>query len=203
VAVQGFGNVGSATAKWLAREGCKIIAVSDISGGVYNSNGLDIEGLLKYSKETGYVVGFKGGEAITNAELLALPCDILVPAAMGGQITAVNAAQVKAKIVVEGANGPTTPEASKILYDNGVYVIPDILANTGGVIVSYFEWVQNIESFFWEEEEINDRLQKVMTNAFREVLGISEAEKTDMRTAAYMSAIKRVVAAMSTRGIYP
>lgn len=203
VAVQGFGNVGSAAAKFLAREGCKIIGVSDISGGVYNSNGLDIEGLLKHSKETGYVVGFKDGEAITNAELLALPCDILVPAAMGGQITAANAAQVKAKIVVEGANGPTTPEASKILYDNGVFVIPDILANIGGVIVSYFEWVQNIESFFWEGKEINDRQRRIMTNAFREVLGISEAEKTDMRTAAYMSAIKRVVAAMSIRGIYP
>jgi len=203
VAVQGFGNVGSAAAKFLAREGCKIIGVSDISGGVYNSNGLDIEGLLKHSKETGYVVGFKDGEAITNAELLALPCDILVPAAMESQITAANAAQVKAKIVVEGANGPTTPEASKILYDNGVYVIPDILANIGGVIVSYFEWVQNIESFFWEEEEINDKQRRIMTNAFTEVLRISQAENTDMRTAAYMSAIKRVVAAMSIRGIYP
>lgn len=203
VAVQGFGNVGSAAAKLLTREDCKIIAVSDISGGTYNSSGLDIEGLLEHSKKTGYVIGFKGGEAITNAELLALPCDILVPAAVGGQITAANAAQVKAKIVVEGANGPTTPEASKILCDNGVFVVPDILANIGGVIVSYFEWVQNIESFFWEEEEINDKLQRIMTNAFTEVLGISEAEKVDMRTAAYMLAIKRVVAAMSARGLYP
>jgi len=203
VAVQGFGNVGSAAAKFLAREGCKIIGVSDISGGVYNSKGLDIEGLLKHSKETGYVAGFKGGEAITNAELLALPCDILVPAAIGGQITAANAAQVKAKIVVEGANGPTTPEAAKILCDNGVFVIPDILANAGGVIVSYFEWVQNIESFFWGEEEINDKLRRIMTNAFTEVLEISQAENTDMRTAAHMLAIRRVVAAMSTRGIYP
>jgi len=205
VAVQGFGNVGSAAAKWLAREGCRVIAVTDVKGGVYNSKGLDTEALLNYRNGAGggFVIGFKDGEAITNAELLALPCDILVPAAMESQITAANATQVKAKIVVEGANGPTTPEASKILYDNGVYVIPDILANIGGVIVSYFEWVQNIESFFWEEEEINDKQRRIMTNAFTEVLRISQAENTDMRTAAYMSAIKRVVAAMSIRGIYP
>lgn len=212
VAVQGFGNVGSAAAKWLAREGCRVIAVTDVKGSVYNSKGLDIEALLNYRNGAGggFVIGFKGGEAmgngnakLANAELLALPCDILVPAALENQITAANAAQVKAKIVVEGANGPTTPEASKILYDNGVYVIPDILANIGGVIVSYFEWVQNIESFFWEEEEINDKQRRIMTNAFTEVLEISKAEKTDMRTAACMLAVKRVVAAMSTRGIYP
>jgi len=212
VAVQGFGNVGSAAAKWLAREGCRVIAVTDVKGSVYNSKGLDIEALLNYRNGAGggFVIGFNGGEAmgngnakLANAELLALPCDILVPAALENQITAANAAQVKAKIVVEGANGPTTPEASKILYDNGVYVIPDILANIGGVIVSYFEWVQNIESFFWEEEEINDKQRRIMTNAFTEVLEISKAEKTDMRTAACMLAVKRVVAAMSTRGIYP
>lgn len=212
VAVQGFGNVGSAAAKWLAREGCRVIAVTDVKGSVYNSKGLDIEALLNYRNGAGggFVIGFKGGEAmgngnakLANAELLALPCDILVPAALENQITAANAAQVKAKIVVEGANGPTTPEASKILYDNGVYVIPDILANIGGVIVSYFEWVQNIESFFWEEEEINDKQRRIMTNAFTEVLEISKAEKTDMRTAACMLAVKRVVVAMSTRGIYP
>lgn len=203
VAVQGFGNVGSAAAKLLAREGCKVIAVSDVRGGVHNSNGLDIAGLLKHSQETGSVVSFKGGEAISNAELLVLPCDILVPAALGNQITAANAAQVKAKIVVEGANGPTTPEASSILNSNGVFVVPDIVANIGGVIVSYFEWVQDIEAFFWEEKEINAKLEKIMTNCFAEVLAISKAEKTDMRTAAYMVAIKRLVSAMSTRGIYP
>ena len=212
VAVQGFGNVGSAAARWLAREGCRVIAVTDVKGGVYNSKGLDTETLLNYRNGAGggFVIGFKGGEAmgngnakLANAELLALPCDILVPAALENQITAANAAQVKAKIVVEGANGPTTPEAAKILYDNGVYVIPDILANIGGVIVSYFEWVQNIESFFWEEEEINDRLTRIMTNAFREVLEISKAANTDMRTAAHMLAVGRVVSAMSTRGIYP
>ncbi len=212
VAVQGFGNVGSAAARWLAREGCRVIAVTDVKGGVYNSKGLDIEALLNYRNGAGggFVIGFKGGEAmgngnakLANAELLALPCDILVPAALGNQITTANAAQVKAKIVVEGANGPTTPEAAKILHDNGVFVIPDILANIGGVIVSYFEWVQNIESFFWEEEEINDRLTRIMTNAFTKVLETSQAEKTDMRTAAYMLAVRQVVSAMSTRGIYP
>ena len=203
VAVQGVGNVGSTAAKLLAREGCRVIAISDSRNGVHNSKGLDIESLLNYKKETGSVIGFKGADTITNAELLALTCDILIPAAIECQITASNAAQVKAKIIVEGANGPTTPEAGKILYDNGVLVIPDILANSGGVIVSYFEWVQNIDSFFWDEEEINNRLQKIMTNAFAEVLEISKAEKTDMRSAAHMLAIKRLVSAMSIRGIYP
>jgi len=203
VVVQGVGNVGSAATKLLVREGCRVIAVSDSKGGVHNLKGLDMEGLLNYKKETGSVIGFKGAETITNAELLALTCDILVPAAMECQITASNAAQVKAKIVVEGANGPTTPEADKILHNNGVLVIPDVLANIGGVIVSYFEWVQNIESFFWDEEEINGKLQKIMTNAFAEVLEISKAAKTDMRSAAHMLAIKRLVSAMSIRGIYP
>ena len=203
VVVQGVGNVGSAAAKLLVREGCRVIAVSDSKGGVHNSKGLDMESLLNYKKETGSVVDFNGADTITNVELLALTCDILIPAAIECQITASNAAQVKAKIVVEGANGPTTPKADKILYDNGVLVIPDVLANTGGVIVSYFEWVQNLEFFFWDEEEINGRLQKIMTNAFAEVSEISKAEKTDMRSAAHMLAIKRLVSAMSIRGIYP
>ena len=203
VAVQGAGNVASSAAKLLAREGCRIIAVSDSRGGVYNPKGLNVESILNHKKETGSVIGFKGTDTITNAELLALPCDFLVPAAMEDQITAGNAAQVKAKIIVEGANGPTTTEADKILHDNRIFVIPDILANTGGVIVSYFEWVQNIESFFWEEEEVNDKLERAITNAFMEVLRISQAEKIDMRTAAYMLAVKRVVSAMCTRGIYP
>ena len=203
VAIQGTGNVGSTAAKLLAREGYKIIAISDSTGGVYNSKGLDIESLLNHKNEAGSVAGFKNAETITNAELLTLPCDILVPAAIENQITAANAVKVKAKIIVEGANGPTTPEADNILCDNRIFVVPDVLANTGGVIVSYFEWVQNIESFFWEEKEVNDRLHRIMTNAFMEVLGISEVEKTDMRTASHMLAIKRLVSAMSTRGIYP
>jgi glutamate dehydrogenase (NAD(P)+) len=203
VAVQGFGNVGSTAAKLLASKGCRLIAVSDSRGGVYNPKGLDMQGLLDYKKRTGSVVAFNDAETVTNAELLALPCDILIPAAIECQITASNAAHVKARIVVEGANGPTTPEADEILYHNGVLVIPDILANAGGVVVSYFEWVQDIESFFWDEEEISSKLEKIMTNAFAEVSEISKAEKTDMRNAAHILAIRRLVSAMSIRGIYP
>ncbi len=203
VAVQGAGNVAVSAAKLLAKEGCQIIAISDSKGGVYSSKGLNIESVLNHKKETGSVIDFKGADTITNAELLTLPCDILVPAAMENQITADNASQIKARIIVEGANGPTTPEASKILYDNRVLTIPDILANIGGVVVSYFEWVQNIQSLFWEEDEVNDNLRRLMTSAFMEVLGISQAKKTDMRTAAYMLAVKRVAGAMAIRGIYP
>jgi len=203
VAVQGAGNVAVSAAKLLAKEGCQIIAISDSKGGVYSSKGLNIESVLNHKKETGSVIDFKGADTITNAELLTLPCDILVPAAMENQITADNASQIKARIIVEGANGPTTPEASKILYANGILVVPDILANIGGVVVSYFEWVQNIQSLFWEEEEVNDNLRRLMTSAFMEVLGISQAKKTDMRTAAYMLAVKRVAGAMAIRGIYP
>jgi len=203
VAVQGVGNVGSTAASLLATRGCRVVAVSDSKGGVYDPKGLDIRGLLDYKKQTGSVVAFNGAETITNADLLALPCDILIPAAMECQITASNAAQVKARILVEGANGPTTPEADEILRDKGVLVIPDILANTGGVIVSYFEWVQDIASFFWDEEEINNKLERIITNAFAEVSDISQAEKTDMRIAAHILAIRRLVSAMSIRGIYP
>lgn len=203
VAVQGFGNVGSSAAELLAREDCRIIAISDSKGGVYNPNGLDVISLLNYKKETGSVIGFKNAETISNAELLALPCDILVPAALENQIVEANAASVKAKMIVEGANGPTTPKAAKILNDNGVFVVPDVLANTGGVIVSYFEWVQGIQSLFWSEAEVNDQLQRVITNAFEEVLRISKLEKVDMRSAAHMLAIGRIVEAMSLRGIYP
>ena len=203
VAVQGVGNVGSTAASLLATRGCRVVAVSDSKGGVYDPKGLDIQGLLDYKKQTGSVVAFDGAETITNADLLALPCDILIPAAMECQITASNAAQVKARLLVEGANGPTTPEADEILRDKGVLVIPDILANTGGVIVSYFEWVQDIASFFWDEEEINNKLERIITNAFAEVSDISQAEKTDMRIAAHILAIRRLVSAMSIRGIYP
>ena len=203
VAVQGFGNVGSSAAELLARESCRIIAISDSKGGVYNPKGLDVISLLNHKKETGSVIGFRNAETITNAELLALPCDILVPAAFELQIVEANAANVRAKMIVEGANGPTTPEADKILHDNGVFVIPDVLANIGGVIVSYFEWVQDIQSFFWGEEEVNDNLQRLMTDAFAEVLKISQSEKVNMRSAAHMLAVGRVVRAMAIRGIYP
>jgi len=203
VAVQGFGNVGAVSAVLLAKEGCKIIAVSDTKGGIYNPKGLDLEDVLSHKKVTGSVIGFKDSEALTHAELLELECDILVPAALEDEICAPNAASVKAGMIVEGANGPTTPEADRILCDNGKFVIPDILANAGGVVVSYFEWVQGLQSFFWSEDEVNRQLQNVMDNAFHEVLEVSQHEKIDMRNAAYMLAIKRIEEAMMARGIFP
>jgi glutamate dehydrogenase (NAD(P)+) len=203
IAVQGFGNVGATTAKLLAREGCKVIAVSDSTGGIYNSKGLDIDAVTRHKTESGTVVSFKPAEVMSNADLLALPCDVLVPAALENQIHEGNAASIKARLIVEGANGPTTAEAARILRDKGVFVVPDILANAGGVVVSYFEWVQGLQSFFWTEEEVNQRLQHVMEDAFHEVLEISQREKVDMREAAYMLAIGRVANAMMIRGIYP
>ena len=203
VVVQGFGNVGSAVARVVAKQGCKVIGVSDVEGGLYNSKGLDVEKLFQHAKEAGTVVGFADAEAITNEELLALKCDILIPAAMEQQIRRDNAPFVQAKIMVEGANGPTTAEGDEILRDKGVFIVPDILANAGGVVVSYFEWVQSLQSFFWTEEEVNQRLEHVMDDAFHEVLEISQREKVDMREAAYMLAIGRVAKAMMIRGIYP
>lgn len=203
VAVQGFGNVGSVSAMLLAKEGCKIIAVSDSRGGIYNQKGLDVEDVLSCKKATGSVVNYKDAEAITNAELLELQCDILLPAALEDAICAPNAASVKAKMIVEGANGPITPEADDILCDNGKFIVPDVLANAGGVVVSYFEWVQGLQSFFWSEDEVNRQLQTVMDNTFHEVLETSQREKVDMRNAAYMLAIKRIEEAMLTRGIFP
>jgi glutamate dehydrogenase (NAD(P)+) len=203
VVVQGFGNVASNAAKLLAGEGCKIIAISDSKGGAYNAKGLDLESLPNYKKETGSVVGFADAETVTNTELLALPCDILVPAAIEDQIVKANAPDIKARIIVEGANAPTTPEADKILSDNGVFVVPDILANAGGVVVSYFEWVQGVQAFFWSEDEVNRQLETVMYNAFHEVLEMSQREKVNMRNAAYMLAIKRIADAMEARGIFP
>ena len=203
VAVQGFGNVGSVSATLLAKEGCKIIAVSDSKGGIYNQKGLDVEDVLSCKKATGSVVNYKDAEAITNAELLELQCDILLPAALEDAICAPNAASVKARMIVEGANGPITPEADDILCDNGKFVVPDVLANAGGVVVSYFEWVQGLQSFFWSEDEVNRQLQTVMKNTFHEVLEMSQREKVDMRNAAYMLAIKRIEEAMLIRGIFP
>jgi len=203
VTVQGFGNVGAAAAKLLAREGCLITAISDSSAGVYNPKGLDVDKLLVYKRETGSVIDFKDAETITNAELLGVQCDILVPAALGDQITEANAASVKARTIIEGANGPISPEADRILCNNGTLVVPDILANTGGVVVSYLEWVQGLQNFFWDEAEVNKYLQKIMTNAFTEVWEISQSEKVDMRTAAYILALRRIATAMCLRGIYP
>ena len=203
VAIQGFGNVGSASAKALSKEGCRVVAISDITGGVYNPKGLDVESLLRHNRETGSVVGFKDAETITNAELLGLQCDVLLPAAIENQIVKTNATSVKARIIIEGANGPITPEADRILCDNGVFIVPDILANTGGVIVSYLEWVQDLQSFFWDEAEIYSYLQRTMVNTFSELLEISQQEKVDMRMAAYMLALRRLAAAMTIRGIFP
>jgi len=203
VAIQGFGNVGSVAAKLLEREGCKIVAVSDSKGGVYNPHGINVERAIEYKKEAGSVAGLENTETLTHNELVGIDCDILVPAALENAITAANATSVKAGIIVEGANGPCTPTAHEILCQEGKFVIPDILANAGGVVVSYFEWVQGLQSFFWSEDEVNKQLEVVIENAFGEVCQLSDQQNTDMRTAAYMLAIKRISDAMRARGIFP
>lgn len=203
VAVQGCGNVGAVTAELLAREGCRIIAISDSKGGVYNPQGLNLRDVIDHKKQTGSVIGCRNTEKLSNAELLELRCDILVVAALERALVKANAPAVKAMIVVEGANAPTTPEADKILIDRGIFVVPDILANAGGVIVSYLEWVQGLQSFYWNEAEVNEYLGRLMTDAFNHVLRISQEKRVDMRTAACMVAVQRLAAAMTTRGIYP
>ena len=203
VAVQGFGNVGGITAKLLSGHGSRIIAVSDSTGGVYNNKGLDIAELQRHKEATGSVIDFRDSDNITNSELLEMECDLLVPAALEGAICAPNAASIKARVILEGANGPTTAEADEILNENGKLVIPDILANAGGVVVSYFEWVQGTQAFFWREDEVNSRLQDIMDNAFHEVLEISMREKVNMRDAAYMLAIGRLAGAIQIRGLFP
>ena len=203
VVVQGFGNVGSIAAQTLHAHGCRIVAASDSAGGVYRAEGLDPEDLLRHKQQTGALSGYRGSDAVTNADLLELPCDILVPAAMEGQITAENAPRIKARIIVEGSNGPTTSDADEILSERRVFVVPDILANAGGVIVSYFEWVQDLQSFFWSEEEINERLERIMVRSFRDVLAVSQEKQIELRTGALVRAVGRVADALLTRGIYP
>jgi glutamate dehydrogenase (NAD(P)+) len=203
IVVQGFGNVGGVAARLLWREGCLIVGVGDAGGGVYSSRGLDIRQLETHVAESGSVAGFPGTDAVKGAELLELPCDILIPAALGSQIRGDNADRIKASIVAEGANGPTTPEADAILRDRGVTVIPDILCNAGGVVVSYFEWVQGLQYYFWRESEITTRLQEVMTRAFNRVWAIAQKEGTDLRTAALMHGVRRVADAFRLRGLYP
>jgi glutamate dehydrogenase (NAD(P)+) len=200
--VQGFGKVGQAAAIELAKYGCKIIAAGDSRGGTYASTGLNLDRLQEHKIDGGSLMDFKDGERLTEQELLELPCDILLPCAIEGQITGTNAPRLKAKVIIEGANAPTTPEADHILEDRDIFVVPDILANAGGVVVSYFEWVQDTQSYFWEEEQVKKRLTSIMTNSFREVLNIAQKEKISMRTAAYMVAINRVAAAIKARGIY-
>jgi len=203
VVVQGFGNVGSISARLLHEMGCRVVAVSDIQGGVYNPHGIDIHKALRHSKEHGSLRGLPDTEAITNAELLELPCDVLVPAALENQLTAKNAPRVKARLIVEAANGPTTPDADHILNDRGIMVVPDILANAGGVTVSYFEWVQDLQRFFWAELEINNRLEQIMMRAYRATCAKAEEQETNLRIGAYLLAVTRVAEATEIRGVYP
>jgi glutamate dehydrogenase (NAD(P)+) len=202
VAVQGFGNVGSTTARLLAEQGATIVAVGDKSCGVYNPAGLDVQDCLAWIGQHKFLEGYPKGEILTNDELLALPCDVLVPAALENVITSKNAKDVQARIICEGANGPTTAGADKILEDNGVFVIPDILANAGGVTVSYFEWVQDRGGYFWDEETVNSRLEKIMVQAFDEVAAMAKKHSVNMRIAAYMLSIERVAAVHRLRGLY-
>lgn len=203
VVVQGFGNVGSNAALLLEEIGCKIIGICDVYGAVYNKKGIDIKKAVDFVRSTGKVVGLPDTEPIDPAEFLSLECDILVPSALEGQITKDNADKIQAKIIAEGANGPTTPEADEILFDRGIFVIPDILANAGGVSVSYFEWVQDLMAHYWTEEEVNSKLEKIMKDAFKQVYDSATAQKTSMRDAAYMLAVARVAEATRIRGIYP
>ena len=202
-AVQGFGNAGSIAARLISELGTKVIAVSDSQGGIFSPKGLDIDAVSQHKKETGSVIGFAGAENISNEDLLTIDCDVLIPAALENAITEKNAADVKAKIIAEAANGPTTPEADEILEKKKVFIIPDILANAGGVTVSYFEWVQNVQHLFWKEEEINVRLRTIMDNAFKAVVEYKEKYNVYMRIAANMLGINRVAHAAELRGLYP
>jgi glutamate dehydrogenase (NAD(P)+) len=203
VAVQGFGNVGLYLSKFAHGEGAKVIAISDSQSGVYNPNGIDIEAAIAHKQETGALAGLRGTDPISNEDLLLLECDVLAPCALEQVITADNAAKVKASIICEGANGPITPTADEILFDKGVLVLPDILANAGGVVVSYFEWVQGLQEYFWKEDEVNARLNDISTRAFNETWAVHESRGVNMRNAAYGLAVQRVAEATTTRGLYP
>jgi glutamate dehydrogenase (NAD(P)+) len=202
VVIQGFGNVGGMSAKLMARAGFKIICIVEYDGAVYNPKGLDVEALMQHRNETGSITGFAGGEDIDRESAFFLDCDVLLPAAKENVITTANADRIKAKIICEGANGPTTSEADAILADKKIFVIPDILANAGGVTVSYFEWVQDRQGFFWNEQLVNGRLEEIMVNSFRDVVSYAEKHQVHNRLAAYMLAIDRVASALQTRGLY-
>ncbi|MGH7690234.1 MAG: Glu/Leu/Phe/Val family dehydrogenase [Gemmatimonadaceae bacterium] len=202
VAIQGFGNVGSVAAHLLAREGCKIQGIGDRTGAYFNKNGIDVEAAIQYVKDHKTLEGFAGGDAISNAELLTLDVDVLMPAALENVITSKNVDKVRAKILCEAANGPTTAKADAILDEKGVFVIPDILANAGGVTVSYFEWVQDRAGYFWTEDVVNERLTDIMRSSFAAVLNLSITHKVNMRTAAYMLSISRVATVHRLRGVY-
>jgi glutamate dehydrogenase (NAD(P)+) len=202
VAIQGFGNVGSIAAQLLREEGCRVVAISDRAGAFHNAGGVDVEAAIAHVKQHKSLDGFRGGDAITNDELFGLDVDVLLPAALENVITSKNAAAIKARIICEGANGPTTANADAILDDKGVFVIPDILANAGGVTVSYFEWVQDRGGYFWDERTVNERLTQIMERSFDDVLKMAKQHKVSMRTAAYMLSIHRVANVHRLRGIY-
>ena len=201
--VQGFGNVGSTAARLLAQEGCVLIAAADSLGSSYCEGGIDPDDLWAHERSTGTVGGYPGSEPVSPNELMSLPCDILIPAALEAQIRVDNADGVRARVVVEGANGPTTPEADRILEDKGVMVVPDILANAGGVVVSYFEWVQDIQRYFWDIGEINQKMDRIIADSFAEIFAMSQAEKVDLREAAMLLAVSRLEEAIRVRGLYP
>jgi glutamate dehydrogenase (NAD(P)+) len=203
VAVQGFGNAGSIAAQLIRGQGSKVVGVSDSTGAIYRPEGLDIDGVLAWKQEHHSVVGFPGTKEISNAELLELDCDILIPAALENQITARNAGRIQARLIAEAANGPTTPEADEILHAGGKFLIPDILCNAGGVTVSYFEWVQDLNRDFWNIGHVNEKLREIMTRSFAGTLEVSLKEQVDMRMAAYLLAVQRVADATSVRGLYP
>ena len=203
VAIQGFGNVGSVTARVLSAQGCPIVALSDVSGGVYRDSGLDLRNLTRYHEEHGRIAGFPGGDPIDNASLLTANCEVLVPAAMEQQILAGNADQIRARLIVEGANGPIDGVADEMLAKRGVTIVPDILANAGGVTVSYFEWVQGREAFFWSETEVRERLDAIMSKALDDIWKTAQTESTTLREAALLLAVDRVGRALSLRGLYP
>jgi glutamate dehydrogenase (NAD(P)+) len=203
VAVQGFGATGASLAVLLHQDGAKIVAAGDSRGGVYRANGLEPEELLAHQRRTGTVTGFPGADAVQSAEVLECGCDILVPAALEKQIDAANAARIRARIVAEAADGAVEPEADRALYERGVFVIPDILCNGGGAAVSYFEWVQGLQSFFWDEEQVNSQLQRIMDRAFSQVREAMDAARLAPRAVAYRLAIERVAVATALRGIFP
>ena len=207
VIVQGFGNVGGVAAKLLEELGCTVVGIADATGGYYRAVGLDVAAMRRYADQhphkllEGYTA--EGLEHTSGLDLLCMPCNVLIPAALEGQITSRNAGSIKASLIIEGANGPTTPEADSILHERGIRVVPDILANAGGVVVSYFEWVQGLQEFFWEERDVNEKLERIIVGAFDQVYNLAEERKLPMRTAAYLLAVQRVADANQTRGVYP
>jgi glutamate dehydrogenase (NAD(P)+) len=203
IAIQGYGKVGGFAAQLLHDAGCCVVAVSDVEGGLYRERGLDPEAINRHKREGGSVKDFPGAEPISNEQLLEVDCDVLVPAAIEGVITVKNADRIKARVVCEAANGPVTFEADKVLNDRGIFVVPDILANSGGVTVSYFEWVQDIQAYFWDEEEVNDRLRMIMERAFNDVYEMASEKGLTMRQAAHWIGVGRVAEAHLTRGLFP